>query len=582
MRRYLLAWYGITDLGASLGLHGKEGPIWGALKAGGFDDVRILAYTNPDKQRELFGSEQADAFAWLEENQEEIPNLSDEEIWEFIDLFSNTGKAHRIYKNWLKDKASSLDSEVCVSVSERRLSRLNDAAGIYRAASDCIKDVLSEEEEKHITVHISPGTPLMAFTWGLLAIRNPELNIKVISSSDHRREYEEIDLPSDLMKSEIRSVSDEDHLPESFDVVFHLFGEQPVPGLLGILQFESRMHVFVTSQRYPADCMRQFLPVGARFDQMTVDPFDPQDVYRKTLEKLGDSEHGIKVGFNLTGGTKLMYSGALEACRKVGAFPFYFETARHQMISLETFGSFPAADVPDVEMYLKIKNFKVVRSGRWADDAGRERRKGLTSFLWKNRKALQPIYYEVSPYNDPDKAGCPFDVPKDKRDESVKASLSEDGSAELVLAGKKFKFPDFPDFARYLSGGWLEEFCYLCLSSDLSAGKLKDMRIGLEVTWDFGRAEDEEDRAQEFDIILTDGKKLTIIECKAGVIIEPSTVDKLQNCVRKYGGVTGKGILVTAFPLKNETARKKLNEADCLTHCFDDDLSSALYRAISS
>jgi len=49
MKHYLLTWYGITDLRASLGLEPTDGLILGALRNGNFTDVVILAYTNPDK-----------------------------------------------------------------------------------------------------------------------------------------------------------------------------------------------------------------------------------------------------------------------------------------------------------------------------------------------------------------------------------------------------------------------------------------------------------------------------------------------------------------------------------------------------
>ena len=49
MKKCLLAWYGITDLGAALGLNEQEGPILAAIKNGDFEELKILAYTNPQK-----------------------------------------------------------------------------------------------------------------------------------------------------------------------------------------------------------------------------------------------------------------------------------------------------------------------------------------------------------------------------------------------------------------------------------------------------------------------------------------------------------------------------------------------------
>ena len=49
MKKYLLTWYGITDLRAAMGLEKSDGPVLGALRAGNYTDVCILAYTNKEK-----------------------------------------------------------------------------------------------------------------------------------------------------------------------------------------------------------------------------------------------------------------------------------------------------------------------------------------------------------------------------------------------------------------------------------------------------------------------------------------------------------------------------------------------------
>jgi hypothetical protein len=575
MKKYLLSWYGITDLGASLGLHGKDGPIWGALKTGEFSEAVVLAYTNPEKQANLVGPEQEDRLTELTEAQDGYSGFSEEEIWEFIDLFSNTNKAHRVYKRWLNANITAASLDVNVRVRPRELVALNDAKGIFEAVTDCIEDLLLDDEDKQLTVHLSPGTPLMAFIWAFASIRNPELDIRVISSSDHRKGPEEILLPLELMQSEIKGVSSPEQFPESFDAIFHLFGEQAIPGLLGIQQFKCSKHIFVTSGKYPADKMRQFIGQGTEFHQVKIDPFDPRETNLKILETIASLPPKSVLGFNLTGGTKLMYSGALEACRKVGGVPFYFKTARHQVVLLNDFSAVDAVDIPEVDMFLNLNGFQVVRSGHWHDDSHRDARESTTSFLWSNREVLQKIYYKVSFFNNEEMEGIPFQ----EEEGDVVASLSPDGTAKLSIKGKLFSFREFPKFAKYISGGWLEEYSYKCIRHLLENGFLKDLRIGLEVTWDFGSVEDPKDRAQEFDLLLTDGKKLIIIECKAGKGVTSADVEKLQNRVRKYGGSNAHGILVSAFPLM-DTARRKLNEALNLSHCNGEDLAVLLQGEI--
>ena len=63
---------------------------------------------------------------------------------------------------------------------------------------------------------------------------------------------------------------------EEYDIIFHLFGEQRMPSLLGILQFQTKKHVFINSKQYPADIMKPFLN-GSDFSELPVEPFDPDN-----------------------------------------------------------------------------------------------------------------------------------------------------------------------------------------------------------------------------------------------------------------------------------------------------------------
>lgn len=561
-------------MGAALGLNDQEGPVLAAIKNGDFDELRILAYTHPSKANIQNASQDFEEFLKLSENTEEAKVLSRDKFWSYIDLFSNTGKAHRMYKKWIKEKASELNMELAVTLQEVKLSSLNDTDGIYSAALKSLHDLTETSEEREIFLHISPGTPLMAFSWGLLAIKHPHLDIKVISSSDYRKGFEQVPLPAELIKKEAQfGISDvRNDLLESFDVIFHLFGDQKIPALLGIQQFNCPHHVFVTSPKYYPDLLKQFLPNDAKVERLDVDPFDSLDVKLKIHDFISQNKLKGDFGFNLTGGTKLMYSGALDASQKLGGFPFYFETSKDEIIDLSSFNRFPTRKIEDVETFLRLEDYKVVKKGRWEEDRNRQIREGLTAFLWRNREEVQTLYRQLSQINTDNRTI--FEI--EDHDKEVSASLDEEGNGFIKISGKEFRFKEMPDWGSYLCGKWLEEYCYLILLKCIPRNKLKDIRIGLEITWDYVDATQEGTNAQEFDIILTDGHKLTIVECKAGRNLESAVIDKLQNCVKKYGGVTGRGVLITAYPINNEVARNKLNEAGMLNHAHGDDLESAL------
>ena len=106
----------------------------------------------------------------------------------------------------------------------------------------------------------------------------------------------------------------------------------------------------------------------------------------------------------------------------------------------------------------------------------------------------------------------------------------------------------------------------------VDAGLIKDMRIGLEVSF----KEDDADKSsssfsaqlsnlfgdtyQELDITFTDGRRLYVIECKAGNV-NSEHVMKLQNIVRYFGGIEGRAVLASCFYPKNKVVRKKIADS---------------------
>jgi hypothetical protein len=580
MKNFLLTWYGIADLSAALGL-GRDGPVWNALKSGKYSDVVILGYTNKAKKKFNLGRAQKESLQIIAGCEGRGEAVGGEDRNGILDSFSNTEKSHRLFKKWLKEKISQHELEVAVKFYSVELAKLNDSAGISNAVRKCLDKVYLEEGEKRITVYVSPGTPIMAFNWAMAALTNPEMNIRIISSSDLSHGIEEIPLPHDLYFSKARKLEQIDAASKDFDVVFHLFGEQRIPSLLGVLQFRAKRHVFVTSGKFSSGIMKQFLKRGSKHEELVVDPFNPIDVKMKLLSKISEFPKSFHFGFNLTGGTKLMYSGAGAACRKINGIPFYFENRSHKLIYLHNFSSTDAVEIPSIDHFFRINGFKIIEEGKWADEKGRERRLGLTKFLWEKRRDIQKIYGDLSrKHNNKkyssyvDNPSKPFVIPPDDRyGNFVKARLDSKGKASLEISGKNYTYNNFPDFARYLCGGWLEEYTYKLLEPMMERKKIKDMRIGMKVTWDSDvLIEGDYKTAQEFDVIFTDGKSLFIVECKAGAV-KSEHVYKLSDCVRNYGGISARGILASAFSPRSPITKKRLSDSKNISHFCESNFS---------
>jgi len=588
MKNYLLTWYGITDLRAALGLDDQGGPILGALKTGKYSDVMILAYTDPEKASKANKEEQR---RWLAEHSDDAcspaTRLDRQQELEAVDLFANTAAAHQLYKKWLRTQLDQLGLRVEVKLCIKELGGLNDSKGIYEAASRAL-DIVSEDQiEKELTFYLSPGTPVMAFMWAFVSMVNPELKITTIACPDFRNPPEEIPLPYELLAPSNRSRKPKDATGvEAFDTVFHLFGEQRLPSLLGIQQFPAKRHIFVCSKRYDAGIMRQFLPKGAEFQQLVVNAFDPMSAKVGILRAVSGLGQGERIGFNLTGGTKLMFAGAIAACRKIGGVPFYFEIRDQSLIYLHDYTTAPIKGIDNVDKFFQLNGFTVVKQGRWDHSEIKKRRVPLTKKLWKERKTIAQLYTQITKHCTYDERDFdPFSIRMNVVDSNnssigIEARLDDTGKAYLNFGGEEFKYKNCLDFAKYLAGGWLEEYSYLLLEPLLRQGKIRDLRIGLEVSWEDRNRDGITTVAQEFDGVLTDGNRLIIIECKAGSI-KADHVYKLQNCVRNYGGTGARGVLVSAFRPPYRSTMRRLDDASNLVLVVGEAVTSNLTSIVA-
>jgi hypothetical protein len=128
-----------------------------------------------------------------------------------------------------------------------------------------------------------------------------------------------------------------------------------------------------------------------------------------------------------------------------------------------------------------------------------------------------------------------------------RAFLTASGESQLILNGQEIHAPTRGLFS-FLSGHWLEDFMYALLYPLFDEGLIRDVRVGMEVGYQRYPHSDL-DTFSELDCVFSDGKRLWIVECKAGAIRQDA-IQKLENNVRMYGGVSAKGLFVSALPAK--------------------------------
>lgn len=570
MKHYLLSWYGITDLRAALGVESSDGPVLSALKTGEYTDLVLLAYTDEGK----------------EEPQVVSAGSAQDSLRDHLDAIKNTAEAHKTFVDWLQRTLADAGLDVRIQLLPQSLSRLNDAAGIHAAASSAVRIALADPERSLLTTYVSPGTPVMAYTWALIARSNPQLNIRVISSSDARRPPEAIDLPRSLLDTAIGAPATSGPTGGQYDLVIHLLGEQVMPIFFALRQFPGGRHVVVTTREYLDEVQRLSKITEVEPGPTIINnPFRPADT-RKAIAGLVEAmPPDSRVAVNMTGGTKLMFAGALSASWELGLDPFYFEIRHHSVIFLRTGSQAPFVGISDVEDFLRAGDYRTVKAGRWPSDPNdvKNRRAPAAEEFWRRRDALRSLYKDRGFLDFSNKYDRHY--PRNGRDSlpfsfswnGGEASLNEDGTTRLVLKGAKIAVPKRGLFP-FLSGGWLEEYVYSLLRPLEAEGVVRDLRVGFEA----GHRQDEgvkhELLAQEFDCAFTDGNRLWIVECKAGPV-KQEAIQKLENNLRQYGGAAARGILVSSFPL-TDANQSRIDAVRSITGIHPDRLTTDVLRLI--
>lgn len=547
-KNYLLTWYGITDIRAALGLESSDGPLLSALQLGKYTDAIILGYTNPNKQSSAFSENLRKEWETLRIKplRERLAYPRDK-AQVLVDAICNTDAGHDIFLDFIE----SARLPVKIHFIPQELSHLNDARSIDEAERRALQAALSDSHEKSISCFLSPGTPLMAYTWANISRENPNLHLRIIASSDPRKPPEEIVLPKDIISSElIDNTFVNNH---NFDAIIHLLGtDTNLPQYFSMIQFPSKNHYFITSaESKRLEALKRLCPEDSFAGVKVVDAFNMDHSRKAVADIIRIFPASARIGVNLTGGTKLMFAGAINACNEfLNTEPFYFDIKQHNIIFIRTNESVRFNGLTKIDGFFNANGFDILNQGEWRDNPNREKRKDLTLKLWANRDLIGEIYKteEFKKYNEDLNKFHKTGYSKNPKFnlKTPQLQIVYDGlNASMLLRGKPVMIPAGEDLGEYISGAWLEEYAFLKFSELLKEEKIFDLRIGMTV-------HPSEDISQktifgEFDCVFTDGNRLFIVECKAGAL-KQEHIQKLENNLKLYGGISAQGILFTSFP----------------------------------
>lgn len=263
-----------------------------------------------------------------------------------------------------------------------------------------------------------------------------------------------------------------------------------------------------------------------------------------------------------------MFVGALSGARELGAVPFYFNSRNRRVIFIDSHRSTTIKPIDSVEAFLLLNGDGLKLSDNGMMKEYSLDRRLLTETLWTHRVKIARDYKELCRINDRQKNSADRTFKIGENGLFV-FELCTNMVATVIGSGLNLRFENWPGFAKYLSGGWFEEYVYSQCKPYEDAGVIKDLRINVELRLDrenAGKQHNWNTSYNELDIVFTDGYSLYIVECKAGNVTQEQIM-KLQNLVRFYGGNEGRGIVACCFRPNTESVKKKIKDARLALCC---------------
>lgn len=246
------------------------------------------------------------------------------------------------------------------------------------------------------------------------------------------------------------------------------------------------------------------------------------DGIRAYATKLGNeltaTAAGSELVFNATGGNKLMTLGFVDVFRERADRIIYTDTAhgRIEVIHDRRTGapqSEPMRDVLTVPHYLEVQGFRYQCST--SDDAGQvariEARRQVASYLAEQAGRLSGLIGLInglvqSAVDKGRELVRPVQPLKEALRGEWRTAFDRCARAGLIELqdNSRVRFMDL-DAARFLGGGWLEEYAFTAACE----AKLFDVRLGVT-----GRWEATESARNEFDVLACHQNRMLFIECK--------------------------------------------------------------------
>ncbi len=337
---------------------------------------------------------------------------------------------------------------------------------------------------------------------------------------------------------------------------------------MGIHHFKPDVLVFVSTEKMESNKIVEHIlqtlshldmDYKDRYQKIIVQEDSLLDCKKKFDSRIGDKEN-TKFTVNLTGGTKIMAIAAYEYFKDHASIMGYIPIGKNEFITIFPEKANNAIDHItlrlSVEDYLTAYGLKVINTNKLRENhEDAVSRKELSKWIIKNYDAVKPLLERVS------------DKIRKHRDEkkgfywktSYQPQLAEEEELFLKVGFVKYEDGYGKQLSRseiiYLTGGWLEEFCYNEL------WQFKDKGIdGIVI----GIIAEKQNNKNEFDIMFTKDNALYTVECKSldqGSDPKADALYKIAALQREFG-LRVKSFFVSTSPhiLKNGKIKQSIKD----------------------
>ena len=337
-------------------------------------------------------------------------------------------------------------------------------------------------------------------------------------------------------------------------ILISLISDQTIPNLLAIDNFQPDELLFLTTeamekkQKFRA-IMETLQLLGRAYPDCAVQKLVVQedsilDCHHQLDRWIAGREGEDRYILNLTGGTKIMSIAAYEFFKDYGAKMLYIPIPKNEyIVPFPKKSSIRPEPLPlrlSVHQYLTAYGLKVtnvLKLDKYRQEA--KVRSELATAIVAGYDELKPLLQflgdRLRPYRDFPEYLLMLDYEaKNDRERDLLTRMVIDYDGRRI--NRKFTGHEI----QFLTGGWLEEYCY---NQTISLAGIDDATIGIKLM-------NRQGGDNEYDVMFTRGNKLYFIECKSLDQNDDKKTDALYKigALQKEFGLRTESFLLTTSP----------------------------------